>query len=54
MNSDDISIRVVEILNEHYIPYMIVGSLATNHHSTIRSTKDADISFKPILPEPLA
>jgi hypothetical protein len=43
MSSDDISIRVVEILNEHRIPYMIVGSLATNYHSTIRSTKDADI-----------
>ena len=43
MSSDDISRRVVEILNEHRIPYMVVGSLSTTFHSTIRSTKDAAI-----------
>lgn len=43
MTSDDVSLRVVEILNEHRIPYMIVGSLSTNFHSIVRSTKDADI-----------
>lgn len=43
MNSDEIAIRVVEILNEHEIGYMLVGSLSTNFHSVIRATKDADI-----------
>src|SRR5579863_8620106 len=43
MTNNDISLRVIEILNEHQIPYMLVGSLSTNFHSTIRSTKDADI-----------
>jgi hypothetical protein len=42
MTAEDISLRVVEILNEHQIPYMLVGSLSTNFHSTVRSTKDAD------------
>lgn len=42
MTSEEISLRVVEILNEHQIPYMLVGSLSTNFHSTVRSTKDAD------------
>jgi hypothetical protein len=43
MSSDDISRRVVQILNEHRIPYMVVGSLSSTFHSIIRSTKDADI-----------
>ena len=43
MTAEEISLRVVEILNEHQIPYMLVGSLSTNFHSTVRSTKDADI-----------
>lgn len=42
MTAEEISLRVVEILNEHQIPYMLVGSLSTNFHSTVRSTKDAD------------
>jgi hypothetical protein len=43
MTSEEISLRVVEILNQHHIPYMLVGSLSTNFHSVVRSTKDADI-----------
>jgi hypothetical protein len=43
MTAEEISLRVVAILNEHQIPYMLVGSLSTNFHSTVRSTKDADI-----------
>ncbi|HEV2969774.1 MAG TPA: hypothetical protein VGY55_07275 [Pirellulales bacterium] len=43
MSSEGISLRVVEILNEHRVPYMVVGLLSTNFHSIIRSTKDADI-----------
>jgi hypothetical protein len=50
MTSEEISLRVVEILNEHNIPYMLVGSLSTNFHSIVRSTKDADI----VVPERLA
>jgi hypothetical protein len=43
MNADEISFKVVEILNAHQVPYMLVGSLSTNFHSIARSTKDADI-----------
>ena len=43
MTSDQISLRVVEVLNAHDVPYMLVGSLSTNFHSIARSTKDADI-----------
>jgi len=43
MTSEEISLRVIEILNGHEIPYMLVGSLSTNFHSVVRSTKDADI-----------
>jgi hypothetical protein len=43
MNAEAISLRVVDILNEHSIDYMLVGSLSTNFHSIVRSTKDADI-----------
>jgi hypothetical protein len=50
MTSEEISLRVVEILNEHQIPYMLVGSLSTNFHSIVRSTKDADI----VIPDRLA
>jgi hypothetical protein len=50
MTSEEISLRVVQILNEHQIPYMLVGSLSTNFHSIVRSTKDADI----VVPEPLS
>lgn len=49
MNADEISRRVVEILNSHQIPYMLVGSLSTNFHSISRSTQDADI----VIPERL-
>lgn len=49
MTSEEISLRVVEILNNHHIPYMVVGSLSTNFHSIVRSTKDADI----VVPERL-
>jgi hypothetical protein len=50
MTAEEISLRVIEILNAHDIPYMVVGSLSTNFHSIVRSTKDADI----VIPEKLA
>lgn len=43
MSAEQISLAVVRVLNSHHIPYMLVGSLSTNYHSTVRSTKDADI-----------
>ena len=43
MSAELLSLRVIEILNNHKIPYMVVGSLSTNYHSIVRSTKDADI-----------
>lgn len=51
MTSEEIALRVVEILNEHGVPYMLVGSLATNFHSIVRSTKDADIVIQSALGE---
>jgi hypothetical protein len=43
MTAEEIALRVVEILNAHDTPYMLVGSLSTNFHSIVRSTKDADV-----------
>ncbi len=43
MSADEITRRVVQVLNGRQLPHMIVGSLSTNFHSTVRSTKDADI-----------
>lgn len=43
MSAEEISLKVVEVLNANQIPYMLVGSLSTNYYSTVRSTKDADI-----------
>ena len=43
MSSDEISLQVIDVLNKHEIPYMLVGSLSTNFHSVPRATDDADI-----------
>jgi hypothetical protein len=43
MMAEEISLQVIDVLNSHAIPYMLVGSLSTNFHSAPRSTKDADI-----------
>ena len=42
MNTDDIVLAVIDYLNEHRVPYMIVGSLATNVYCVPRSTDDGD------------
>jgi len=42
MNIDDIVLAVIDHLNEHHVPYMIVGSLATNVYCNPRSTEDGD------------
>jgi hypothetical protein len=43
MNTDDVVGSVIDSLNQHGVPYMIVGSLATNFYCVPRSTQDADI-----------
>jgi hypothetical protein len=43
MNTDDIVLAVIDYLNDHEIPYMLVGSLATNVYCVPRSTEDGDV-----------
>jgi hypothetical protein len=42
MNIDEIVFAVIDYLKEHDVPYMIVGSLATNVYCNPRSTEDGD------------
>ncbi|MGD9635039.1 MAG: hypothetical protein AB7G28_06135 [Pirellulales bacterium] len=42
MNSDEVVSGVIAILNGQNVPYMIVGSLATNFYCVPRSTQDGD------------
>jgi len=51
MSTDEIALRVIDVLNEHDIPYMLVGSLSTNFYSIPRSTQDADIVIQSSLIE---
>jgi len=53
MNTDHIVTAVVDYLNEHEVPYMIVGSLATNVYCVPRSTEDGDFVVESTL-APLA
>jgi hypothetical protein len=43
MNIDEIVLTVIDFLNEHELPYMVVGSLATNVYCVPRSTEDGDV-----------
>jgi hypothetical protein len=43
MNTDDIVLAVIDYLNAHTVPYMLVGSLATNIYCVPRSTEDGDV-----------
>jgi hypothetical protein len=43
MNTDDIVLAVIDFLNERNLPYMLVGSLATNFYCVPRSTEDGDV-----------
>ena len=43
MNTDDIVLTVIDFLNERDLPYMLVGSLATNFYCVPRSTEDGDV-----------
>jgi hypothetical protein len=51
MTTDEIALRVIDVLNEHDIPYMLVGSLSSNFYSIPRSTQDADIVIQSSLLE---
>ena len=42
MNTDAIVLTVIDFLNERNVPYMVVGSLATNVYCSPRSTEDGD------------
>jgi hypothetical protein len=42
MNTDEVVSSVIAILNGQSVPYMIVGSLATNFYCVPRSTQDGD------------
>lgn len=46
MNTDAIVFTVIDYLNEHDVPYMVVGSLATNVYCVPRSTEDGDIVLR--------
>jgi hypothetical protein len=51
MNTDDIVLAVIDYLNEHDVPYMLVGSLTTNVYCVPRSTEDGDIVVQSNLPQ---
>ena len=42
MTADEAVVAVLDALETVGIPYMIVGSLASNFHGIPRSTRDAD------------
>jgi hypothetical protein len=42
MNTDEIVFAVIDHFNEHQLPYMLIGSLATNFYCVPRSTQDGD------------
>lgn len=43
MNGQQLLLRIIDSLAETQIPYVIVGSFATNAYAIARSTQDADI-----------
>lgn len=48
MTADEAVVAVLDALEAVGIPYMIVGSLASNFHGIPRSTRDADIVIEAI------
>jgi hypothetical protein len=42
MTADEAAVAVIDALNRARIPFMIVGSLASNFHGIPRATRDAD------------
>lgn len=43
MNITDVLLRVVTVLDQLGVPYVVVGSLASSAHGFPRTTNDADI-----------
>jgi hypothetical protein len=48
MNPEEALGIVIDKLNEQRIPYMIVGSFASNLHGVPRTTHDADLVIESI------
>jgi hypothetical protein len=46
VNSDEATVAVIDVLQSLDIPYLLVGSLASNLYGIPRSTKDADFSVQ--------
>jgi hypothetical protein len=44
VTSDAAVTAVIDTLQHLHVPFMIVGSLATNFHGVPRSTRDADFA----------
>jgi hypothetical protein len=42
MTGEEATLAVIDALNDLSIPYMLVGSLSSNHYAIPRSTQDAD------------
>jgi hypothetical protein len=42
VNSTDLVLRFIDLLDQFAIPYMLVGSYSSNYYGRPRSTKDAD------------
>jgi hypothetical protein len=42
MNSNQLVLKVLRVLEKHDVDYMVVGSLSSNAYGIARSTKDAD------------
>lgn len=55
MTSNEIVVRVIEALEKHDVPYMIVGAYSSNAFGISRSTQDADfvIELRDRSPTPL-
>jgi hypothetical protein len=47
MNTDQIVTHVLELLESIGIPYVLVGSLASNTYGIVRATQDADFVIQP-------
>ena len=42
MRIEEAAARVLDVLNELEIPYVLVGAFSVNYHGIVRSTQDAD------------
>lgn len=50
MTSDEVIVRVIDALQAVDVPFMIVGSVATNFYGIPRSTRDADFVIQVLPP----